>query len=278
MSTKIKDELSRIDLKQSMEKLKAFRTNFVDNKQPEKTSLLNPYQRMTQNIELVISELAKIKIIYDESVDPVAKIKIMHNIRKHIANCQKEFVCLKYLTNNQLQSEEIDQTVVDFRIGHIVALNCKIQTFKQSLGLEVTIQSEMGGRTKRKGIMDWENENAQKNISQFEKQNIEMQTQIEETTIIENQKIIDSTLDEIATSVQRLKQQAYAIKDELNTQEIILTDVDRAIVEAHCKISKTNLRLKKLIKKINPMTCPLNVVMILIILAIVGYFAYQFKQ
>lgn len=88
-------------------------------------------------------------------------------------------------------------------------------------------------------------------------------------------KMIDNALDQIAGVVDRLKDNAIAISQEVDRQNVALDNLEVKMDKTNDKLGKINGRLSKLVKGTSKLNIIVNVFIAIFILAIVGYILYE---
>eukprot|EP01013_Petalomonas_cantuscygni_P038652 TRINITY_DN6985_c0_g1_i1.p1 TRINITY_DN6985_c0_g1~~TRINITY_DN6985_c0_g1_i1.p1 ORF type:complete len:361 (+),score=68.64 TRINITY_DN6985_c0_g1_i1:152-1234(+) len=89
---------------------------------------------------------------------------------------------------------------------------------------------------------------------------------------------VQDALDGLLSQVRHLKQQALAIRDELDVQRVMLDDVQTNIEAADEGLKTLNQRLKKVTERLHPSMCATQVICCILLLAVVGYLVYRLRD
>lgn len=84
----------------------------------------------------------------------------------------------------------------------------------------------------------------------------------------------DAKLDQMSHSLDRLSEMAKYISMELDTQAIIVKDIDEKMDETQMKMDSATQRIYKLLKKVPSRNCAI-ISSLVVILVIVLYFALR---
>jgi SYP7 family syntaxin len=93
----------------------------------------------------------------------------------------------------------------------------------------------------------------------------------------EQEKKINKGLDMVGKTVGRLKDLAYQIGSELDIQNQMMEKTEDKVESQVKQLKMLNRRLGKMMKETKPVNCATNVGCFFLILALVGYFLYQFN-
>jgi t-SNARE complex subunit (syntaxin) len=84
----------------------------------------------------------------------------------------------------------------------------------------------------------------------------------------------DAKLDQMSKSLDRLSEMAKTISTELDTQAIMMKDIDEKMDETQVKMDSATQRIYKLLKKVPSKSCAI-ISGLVVILIIVLYFALR---
>eukprot|EP01118_Nematostelium_gracile_P020427 TRINITY_DN989_c0_g1_i1.p1 TRINITY_DN989_c0_g1~~TRINITY_DN989_c0_g1_i1.p1 ORF type:complete len:271 (-),score=106.47 TRINITY_DN989_c0_g1_i1:58-870(-) len=95
----------------------------------------------------------------------------------------------------------------------------------------------------------------------------------------ENDRMIDQELTKVGEGVQRLKQKATAMGQEIEMQGRMIDEIDTKVVKVNEKLVNLNKRMKKTLEGVRKADrfC-IDVILIIIILAIAGYLYNMFRK
>lgn len=94
--------------------------------------------------------------------------------------------------------------------------------------------------------------------------------------LAQQEKLINAGLDRLSKGVARLHNLALEIGAEIDTQNTMLDQADDKVSSQTKQLKNLNKRLKKLVKETAPVSMLLNVGCFGLLLALVGYFLYEF--
>ena len=134
----------------------------------------------------------------------------------------------------------------------------------------------------RKGAASTKYTNVQDAINQGEEgsggpANLDKDEETKAAMAIKRQKdkMIDNALDQIAGVVGRLKDNANAISQEVDRQNVALDNLEVKMDSTNDRLGKINGRLSKLVKGSSTVNIVMNIFVGIFILAIVGYVLYE---
>jgi t-SNARE complex subunit (syntaxin) len=84
----------------------------------------------------------------------------------------------------------------------------------------------------------------------------------------------DTKLDQMSQSLDRLSEMAKSISSELDTQAIMIKDIDEKMEETQTKMETATERIYKLLKRISSKSCDI-LLFLIVIFVIVLYFALR---
>jgi t-SNARE complex subunit (syntaxin) len=84
----------------------------------------------------------------------------------------------------------------------------------------------------------------------------------------------DAKLDQMSHSLDRLSEMAKSISSELDTQAIMIKDIDEKMDETQIKMDTATQRILKLLKRVPSKSCGV-ILFLIVIFVIVLYFALR---
>jgi hypothetical protein len=258
---------------------KAFQ-EFVEEKRENMKKFGNDRETITlsQDIRKKTKELEEILAEAKKVIDEKEKKLVQYNLQ------------LSAGENKKIQKKH-DRLKEEYDKCNSVYKKCLEELNLAKEGITKTIEKKEGGRNispGRKKRIEGLRENIDKfnrrkqngcdaaiGIEMSEEDKIEYDTQMKE--IKEKDAIIDKSLDRIKAGVERLSHVSINIGVEVESQNRMLDRTEGKVDVANKDMRGLNRGLTKLMREQKPLTIWLKVAGLIFIVAIIGFFLYQFN-